>query len=73
MKWVLAFRVVLGWIGRPAGWLLALLRRLRPSAPDVTPHEEKAEIRQRLTATQQDVDRLERLAREYRDFGRSLR
>jgi hypothetical protein len=53
--------------------LLALLRRLRRPTHDVTPAHEKAAIRQRLGAAQREAERLERLAREYRELDQGLR
>lgn len=57
-------------------WLQAIgsaLRRLRPSAPGVTPDHEKADVRRRQARTRGDVERLEQLARDYRDLDRDLR
>lgn len=54
-------------------WLRAFWRRLRPASPDLTPHDEKTEIRRRLSVAERDTERLERLAHDYRDFGKGLR
>jgi len=46
---------------------LALLRRLRPASPDVTPAHEKADVRRRLADARRTTEDVERRVRALRD------